>query len=186
MDAPTAALPHLVLLNGPPGIGKSTLADSLASRHDQLAALDVDVVKHALDNWPSDPQAAGRHARSVILEQARAGLTAGHGVVIGQYLARPTFPAQLAQLAAQVPARFVHVVLEAPTSVLEARLRARRHAPTRAEQTINDAGVDPSAAAQLIASVDSLVDGAAGVVRVDASGPVTATLARLERALELT
>lgn len=180
-----APLPPLVLLNGPPGIGKSTLADVLASRHDHLTALDVDVVKHDLDSWPTDPQAAGLRAREVVLEQARPRLAAGQGVVIGQYLARPAFPDQLARLAEQVPADFVHVVLEVPADVLGGRLRERRRAPTRAEQAINDADVDPSEAAQLIASVDALAVGLEGVARVDASGTVAETLALLEQALRL-
>lgn len=178
----------LVLLNGPPGAGKSTLADSLAGRNAGLRALDVDVVKHALDSWPSDPQAAGLRARQLILAQVRTELDAGSSVVIGQYLARPEFPSQLAELAEQASVRFVHVVLELPAEVLERRLWERRRSPTRTEQATNDALVDPAEAASLIAPVRALTgspgaDGVATALRVDASGDLAQTLARLEQTL---
>lgn len=187
MSTPTSSPlpPVLALLNGPPGAGKSTLADALARRHAGLRALDVDVVKHALDSWPSDPRAAGLRARELILDQALAELSGGGSVVIGQYLARPEFPSQLAELAEQMSARFVHAVLELPAGVLERRLRDRRRSPTRAEQATNDALVDPAEAESLIAAVGALTEGLEAVVRVDASGDLAQTLTRLERALRL-
>lgn len=180
---PPSPPPVLALLNGPPGVGKSTLAEALARRHPRLRAVDVDAVKHALDSWPSDPRAAGLQARELVLDQARAELEGGGSVVIGQYLARPEFPSQLAELATQVSARFVHVVLELPAGALEHRLRDRRRSPTRAEQAINDALVDPADAAQLIASVDALSVDPETTMRVDASGDLAQTLARLEQEL---
>lgn len=186
-------LPVLALLNGPPGAGKSTLAAALARRHPDMCALDVDVIKHGLDGWPSAPHTAGLHtsaahtaglqARAIVLEQAHAMLADGISVVIGQYLARPEFPGQLAELARQVPARHVHVVLELPAAALEQRLSDRRRSPTRPEQAINDAGVVPADAAELIASVEALTGSMAGVVRVDASGDLAQTIARVEEAL---
>lgn len=196
-------LPVLALLNGPPGAGKSTLAAALARRHPDTCALDVDVIKHGLDSWPSAPHTAGLHtsaahtaglhtsathtaglqARAIVLEQAHAMLADGISVVIGQYLARPEFPGQLAELARQVPARHVHVVLELPAAALEQRLSDRRRSPTRPEQAINDAGVVPADAAELIASVEALTGSMAGVVRVDASGDLAQTIARVEEAL---
>lgn len=184
MDRPARTRRRLILLNGPPGAGKSTLAEALADRHRGLRALDVDVVKHALASWPSDPREAGLTAREQVLEQARTELEAGRSVIIGQYLARPEFPAALAELADQVSARFTHVVLELPAADLQRRLRSRRRAPTRPEQAANDAGVDPADAEQLIASVDALTCGVEGVLRLEASEDLAATLSRLERALD--
>lgn len=173
----------LALLNGPPGVGKSTLADALARRHPDLRALDVDVVKHGLDSWPSDPRGAGLRARELILDQARVELGAGRGVIIGQYLARPEFPIALAELAERESARFTHVLLELPVADLERRLRDRRRSPTRPEQATNDARVDPSQAEQLIASLEALTRAADHVLRIDASGDLASTLSRLERAV---
>src|SRR5699024_4717896 len=151
--SPSPSTPVLALLNGPPGVGKSTLADALARRHPDLRALDVDVVKHGLDSWPSDPRGAGLRARELLLAQARVELGAVSGVIIGQYLARPEFPIALAELAERESARFTHVLLELPVADLERRLRDRRRSPTRPEQATNDARVEPAQAEQLIASL---------------------------------
>lgn len=181
--SPSPSPPVLALLNGPPGVGKSTLAAALARRHPDLRALDVDVVKHDLDSWPSDPRGAGLRARELILDQARVELGAGRGVIIGQYLARPEFPAALAELAERESARFTHVLLELPVADLERRLRDRRRSPTRPEQATNDARVEPAQAEQLIASLEALTRAADHVLRIDASGDLASTLSRLERAV---
>jgi adenylate kinase family enzyme len=54
---------RLVLINGTPGSGKSTVAAALADRVPMMLALDVDGIKHALGRWEDDATAAGHHAR---------------------------------------------------------------------------------------------------------------------------
>ena len=102
---------RLILLNGPPGIGKSTLAQRFADEHPLTLALDLDVVRGMLGRWRDQPIEAGLRARALTLAMAREHLGAGHDVVIPQYLGRPQFLAQAEQLAAELAVPFREFVL---------------------------------------------------------------------------
>jgi predicted kinase len=104
-------VPRLIVLNGPPGCGKSTIASRYAGDHPLALNLDVDRVRGLLGRWKDDPYAAGLAARAIALAAARVHLSAGHDVVIPQFLARPGFLDQLAQLAAETRADFHELVL---------------------------------------------------------------------------
>ena len=53
----------LVLLNGPPASGKSTLAARFVSEHPMALNLDVDVIRGLLRRWIDQPVDAGLAAR---------------------------------------------------------------------------------------------------------------------------
>jgi len=91
---------RLILLNGPPGCGKSTLARRYVEDHPLALNLDIDQLRGLLGRWPANPERAGLLARELALAMARTHLTAGHDVVIPQYLGRLPFLHQLDQLAA--------------------------------------------------------------------------------------
>lgn len=54
---------RLVLINGAPGSGKSTIAAALAHDVPMTLALDVDALKHSLGRWDQDTHVSGMHAR---------------------------------------------------------------------------------------------------------------------------
>lgn len=166
----------LLVLNGAPGTGKSTLATAFASRNPQVTALDVDAVKHSLESWPDDPQSAGLEARRVVLSRAEGLLADGQGVAMGQFIGRPEFIDQLEDLASRTGARFEHVVLSLSAEEHTARLEGRRSFPTRPEQAVNDDGLDLEVARENAASVDDVTALRDHVSRLDASGSLGATL----------
>ena len=101
----------LLLLNGPPGVGKSTVAARYVDDHPLALNLDIDVLRAQLGRWQDDPESAGLVARDLAVAMARTHLLAGHDVVVPQFLARPEFIDRLAALAEATGVAFVEVIL---------------------------------------------------------------------------
>lgn len=101
----------LVLLNGPPASGKSTLAAAFVQRRPLALDLDIDVVRGLLGDWAARPADAGIAARRLATSMARAHLVEGHDVIVPQFLARTPFIDELADTATAAGARFVEVAL---------------------------------------------------------------------------
>lgn len=104
-------MPRLIVLNGPPGIGKSTLAQRFVADHPLALDLDLDSVRRMIGRWEQHPIEAGLLARAMTLAMARVHLRAGHDVIVPQFLGRPQFLHQAEQVAAEVGVPFVEIVL---------------------------------------------------------------------------
>ncbi len=124
---------RLLLLNGAPCSGKSTLARRYADDHPLALALDVDVLRSMLGGWLEQPAASGLAARALALAAARTHLAAGHDVVVPQLLARPDFIEQLERLAGEVGVPFVEVVVQVAVEEMLLRFRERSRRAARQE-----------------------------------------------------
>lgn len=175
---------RLVLINGAPGAGKSTLAEALVRDLRMALALDVDGLKHAMGRWDEDPVASGVQARRLALAVAAEHLREGYDVVMGQYLARTPFVEALEGLAEQVEARFVEVVLAVDARTLADRLALRHSHPDRPEHQVNNGLVQPHEAGRLVESIEALCLARPRARRVDAGGTPEATLDLLRAAVE--
>ena len=101
----------LVLLNGPPASGKSTIAARLVGGRPLALNLDIDVIRSLLGDWKARPPEAGVAARRLALAMSREHLGSGRDVIVPQFLARAEFIDQLAESADSIGARFVEIAL---------------------------------------------------------------------------
>jgi predicted kinase len=104
-------VPRLIVLNGPPAVGKSTIARRYADEHPLTLNLDIDRLRRFLGGWREQPVVANGLARDFGLAAARAHLTGGHDVVVPQYLGRVDQLARFANVAAETGADYFEFVL---------------------------------------------------------------------------
>jgi len=179
-DTYDAGMARLVLLNGAPGVGKSTISALVAGRLPRAIAIDVDDLKHALPSWPSDRKAAGRLARAQAVETAREQLAAGSDVVIAQYVARSDFVDELEAGAGDLGASFHELVLMVPASELRRRIAER----SATDEPRKEGPIAPSDATALIEALNAFVQQRPRADTVDASGSQEQTVANVIEALE--
>ena len=118
-------MPKLILLNGPPAVGKSTLARRYADEHPLTLVLEIDIVRALLGSWLEEWQRSGTVAREIALAMAHTHLEAGHDVIVPQLLARRPFVELLAATAESAGATFHEFALLDPREVVLARLEQR-------------------------------------------------------------
>jgi predicted ABC-type ATPase len=174
----------LLLLNGAPGVGKSSLADLLVRHRPMMLALDVDRIKHALGRWDDDAELTGRHARRLAVAMIREHLAAGYDVAVAQYLSRPDFIEELETIAHDAGAQFRELVLTVDAPTLAERLRHRQFRPDRLEHAVNNTLVGPADAARLVRSLEAIRLSRPRCTPVDASGSLAATLALVTEVLD--
>ncbi|MFD6175765.1 MULTISPECIES: AAA family ATPase [unclassified Isoptericola] len=161
----------LLLLNGLPGVGKSSVATALAAGRPGTLVLDVDVVRTLISG---DPAGTAEPARRLALDMARSHLGTGGDVVVPQLVARPDQVERFARAADDGGARFAHAVLEADPATL-----ARRVAD---DDAAHRRGLDADAVAAYAAGLRAVAT-LPGVVRVDAGTSDVDAVAGRVRAL---
>ena len=122
-----AGIARLILVNGPPASGKSTLARRYVDDHDGAALVEVDTLQMTLPNWEKDEAmrlAAAELAGAAIVEH----LGAGRDVVMAQYFGRLGYIVLLEDVAREHGATFVEVILSTGAAIAIDRFWARRRA----------------------------------------------------------
>jgi predicted kinase len=171
-------MPRLVLINGAPSSGKSTLAKRYVEEHPLTLALDIDVVRAMLGCWLDHPVEAGLMARRMALEMTRVQLLAGHDVVIPQFLGRLGFVLALEQLCNDVRAEFIEVVLLAEPQDLAQRFARRSARPLTAEHR------DAAALLERSGGLQALPEMYDRLIQIVASRPQTRAVVTIDGQIE--
>ena len=109
----TSTGPLVLHLNGPPGVGKSTLARRWAEQHPGTLLLDPDALRTWVSGWRDDFVATGARIRPVALAMLSAYVADGGSVVLAQLIANEGELARFEAAARDAGGRFVEVFLEA-------------------------------------------------------------------------
>lgn len=125
--ARVAVMSRLIHLNGPPGIGKSTLARRFVDAHPGVLNCDVDVLRTLIGGWRGDFPRAGALIRPAALAMIEAYLGEGNDVVFPQMLIDPAELARFEAAATNVGAQFVERVLMDTRDASVARFHRRGH-----------------------------------------------------------
>jgi predicted kinase len=133
----------LLLINGAPGVGKSTLAQGYADEHPLSLIIDIDWIRGHLGQWAKLDQSK-LVARDLAAALARAHLLNGHDVIVPQYLGRPEYRERLQLLAGEIGVPFVEVLLTDDADRITQRFQKRRaeYVTTGAEHPERDLSDD--------------------------------------------
>lgn len=144
--------PNLILLNGPPAVGKSTLARRYAEDHPGTFVVDIDELRRSILGWEEAPDSKAM-ARQSGLAAVRGHLTAGSDVIVPQLLGRADFIDQLATVATETHAAFHEFVILDDEAAVVRRFLARRAALAAAGERHPESAIAPGAEAASIAGV---------------------------------
>ena len=177
---------RLILVNGAPAAGKSTLARLWAARHPLALVLDIDVIRGLLGGQLEDPEGAGRAARRLVVAMIDAHLATDRDVIVPQYLGRLDFVLELEGAARRAGGTFIEVLL-----VSDAAEVARRFAGRPAVGHDHDNAVlleragGPEALADAVSRAEAVADQRPRTRRVRViPGDVVRTSADLAAAIE--
>ena len=178
----------LILVNGPPASGKSTLAARLVAARPLALNLDIDLVRNQLGGWLDQPTEAGLAARALAITMANTHLDAGLDLVVPQFLARTGFIEQLEQVARCADATFMEVVLELSRSDAIDAFGLRTRNPTHRVHVdaaeLVDRSESPDPVGDMYDALEQMLETRPGVHRVRVVlGDVEATFGAFVQAL---
>ena len=122
-----SGMARLIHLNGPPAVGKTTMAERFVARHPGSLLLDIDRLRTMVGGWRDEFGKVGQIVRPLAQNMMRTHLGGGFDVVVPQYLSDPSEVEQFERVADDEDADFIEVMLIADVDECVRRF-ADRHA----------------------------------------------------------
>ena len=104
-------MPTLIHLNGPSGVGKSTLAQCYVDEHRGVLNLDIDKVVALIGGWQYNFGSTLAPARKIATAMAETHLASGHDVLMPQLVTSLNAVQCFEDAAARVGANYVEIAL---------------------------------------------------------------------------
>jgi predicted kinase len=118
-------MPVLIHLNGPSGVGKSTLAQRYVDDHPGVLNLDIDTVVSLIGGWRENFFGALAPARQIAIAMAEAHLRNGRDVVMPQLVTRVDEAERFEAAAGRARAEYVEIALTVEPVEQIRRFRAK-------------------------------------------------------------
>jgi predicted kinase len=103
--------PKLIILNGPCGVGKTTLAEIYKNEHEMTLLLDIDDVRRFMGKYRKNKEESRTQMYRLALVMAREHLKNGYSVIIPNLLRDITLLESLEIIAKETGADFYECVL---------------------------------------------------------------------------
>jgi predicted kinase len=103
--------PKLVVINGPCGIGKNTIAEKYKSEHETALILDIDEVRRQIDGYRENREKSLAQAYESAYILALDHLNKGGDVIIPKLISNPDVLEKFREVAKKCEANFYEIVL---------------------------------------------------------------------------
>lgn len=115
-------------MNGPLGIGKSTLASRFAEEHQLTLRLDIDDIRMYISHWREEAEQSAASSKQMALAMTKVHLSLGHNVVIPQIVRNVEFFEQFEKVAKETGADFIEILLLVDKDEAIKRFKERNYA----------------------------------------------------------
>jgi chloramphenicol 3-O-phosphotransferase len=106
--------PKLIILNGSPAIGKSTIAQKYIDNHPMALKLDIDQLWFMLGQWQKSRPRSSDQKMKLAYVMAGTHLQDGYDVIVAQHLDNISYYKIFESIAAACGANMYEVLLHAP------------------------------------------------------------------------
>ncbi len=103
--------PKLILLNGAPGVGKSTLASLYAEAHPMTLRIDTDEVRRLISHQRAHGEDSGFLSKKIVGAMAQSYLAESRDVVIAQRCGKIEYVEALEEIAQESGPSFMNFLL---------------------------------------------------------------------------